>query len=175
MTREGAPSGLQAEFLASRDKLLRFLQARGAGEDAEDLLQEVWIKASTSASGPVAAPLAYLYRVANSLMIDRYRSVRQAAQRDRDWSDLNDGTVPGVSDDPGAERLLIARQRAQRVAELLDSLGPRAAAVFRRHRIDGLPQRQVAQELGVSLSTVESDLRTAYRALAQLKERLDEA
>jgi RNA polymerase sigma-70 factor (ECF subfamily) len=47
-------------------------------------------------------------------------------------------------------------------------------AIFRRHRIDGLPQRQLAEEFGVSLSTVESDLRRAYAALAQLKERLDE-
>jgi RNA polymerase sigma-70 factor (ECF subfamily) len=61
------------------------------------------------------------------------------------------------------------------VLETLDELGPRAAAIFRRHRIDGVPQRQVAKEMGVSLSTVESDLRGAYRALAELKGRLDEA
>jgi RNA polymerase sigma-70 factor (ECF subfamily) len=33
----------------------------------------------------------------------------------------------------------------------------------------------VAAELGVSLSTVESDLRRAYAALSAMKERLDEA
>jgi RNA polymerase sigma-70 factor (ECF subfamily) len=33
----------------------------------------------------------------------------------------------------------------------------------------------VAEEFGVSLSTVESDLRRAYTALAALKERIDEA
>jgi RNA polymerase sigma-70 factor (ECF subfamily) len=41
--------------------------------------------------------------------------------------------------------------------------------------VDGVPQRQLAQEFGVSLSTIESDLRRAYAALAELKERIDEA
>jgi RNA polymerase sigma-70 factor (ECF subfamily) len=49
------------------------------------------------------------------------------------------------------------------------------AEVFRRHRVEGIPQRQVAEEFGVSLSTVESDLRKAYAALAAFKERHDEA
>ena len=73
------------------------------------------------------------------------------------------------------ERVLIARDHARLVAEALDVLGPRPAAIFRRHRIDGVQQRQVAEEFGVSLSTVESDLRRAYRAILEVKERIDEA
>ena len=74
------------------------------------------------------------------------------------------------------ERNLAARDYLRLVEELLARLEPpRVAEVFRRHRIDGVPQKQVAAEFGVSLSTIESDLRTAYRALADLKERHDEA
>ena len=85
------------------------------------------------------------------------------------------GAQPGASEAPASDRALIAREDARRVAEALDALGTRVAAVFRRHRIDGVPQRGVAREFGVSLSTVESDLRAAYRALAELRERWDEA
>ena len=168
------PAGLEAVFLANRDKLLRFLRARGAGDGAEDLLHELWLKVSAARSGPVAAPLAYLYRAADTLMIDRYRSRRQAEQRDRDWSEAEGTTVLGTSDEPSGERVIAARQAAARVAETLDALGPRVATIFRRHRIDGVAQREIAGELGVSLSTVEGDLRKAYRALAELRERLDE-
>jgi len=167
-------SGLEAEFLASRSRLLRFLQARGAGDAAEDLLQDVWVKAATGTTGPIGAPLAYLYRVANTVMIDRYRATRQARQRDADWAEASGGTVPGVSDAPSAERLLIARDHARLAAQTLDGLGQRPAAIFRRHRIDGMAQKEVAAEFGISLSTVESDLRAAYRALAELKGRIDE-
>ncbi len=34
------PTGLEAVFLANRDKLVRFLTARGAGDAAEDLVQD---------------------------------------------------------------------------------------------------------------------------------------
>ena len=169
------PSGLERAFLDSRDRLLRFFAARGAGDAGEDLLQELWLKISARDTGPIASPAAYLFRAANTLMIDRYRSQVQAAQRDRDWSEVQAGVAPGVADNPSAERVIAGRQFANLVERTLDGLDPRAAAIFRRHRIDNVAQRQVADEFGVSLSTVESDLRRAYRALAELKERLDEA
>ena len=175
MTTHPQADGLAGAFMVHRDKLLRFLLARGAGDAAEDLLQEVWIRISTTATGPVAAPVPYLFRVADLLMIDRYRSERQATLRNRSWSEATGGVEPDVSEAPSAERELIARQYLQEVGQALDSLGERPARVFRRHRIDGVAQRAVADELGVSLSTVESDLRRAYQALAQLKERFDEA
>ena len=169
-------TGLEEVYFENRDRLVRFLVARGAGDAAEDLAQEIWLKIGTGQTGPIASPLSYLYRVADSLMIDRFRSNRQATKRERDWSDVNSGTAPGVSDAPSPERQVAARDFIRLVAELLARLEPpRIAQVFRRHRIDGVPQRQVAEEFGVSLSTVESDLRVAYRALADLKERHDEA
>ena len=175
MAEDSSSGGLEAAFFANRDRLLRFLIARGADEAAEDLLQEIWLKISARDSGPVSSPLSYLFRTADTLMIDRFRSARQARRREREWSEANDGTVPGVSDSPSAERHLIGREQARLVAATLDALGPRPAAIFRRHRVDGVPQRQLAQEFGVSLSTIESDLRRVYAALAELKERIDEA
>lgn len=166
--------GLASAFIENRERLLRFLLARGAGDAAEDLLHEIWVRITTSSTGPVSAPMPYLYRTADLLMIDRYRSERQASLRNRNWSDATGGAEPGVSDMPSAERQVIAAQYLQKVRQTLESLGDRPATVFRRHRIDGVPQRAVADEMGVSLSTVESDLRRAYRALADLKERIDE-
>lgn len=166
--------GLEAVFLANRERLLRFLAARGAGDAAEDLLQELWLRIAASRPGPVASPLSYLFRAADMLMIDRYRAETQSRKRDRAWTEATGGAQLGVSDTPSVERHLIGRENARIVAETLEALGQRPAAVFRRHRVDGIPQRQVAEEFGVSLSTVESDLRRAYGALADLKERLDE-
>lgn len=161
------PTGLEAVFLAHRDTLVRFLRARGAGDAAEDLVQDLWVKLSGRMDGPIANPLAYLYRAADMLMIDRYRARRQAERREQDWAGDHDGTEP-----PAAERAVVARQTAEQVAATLAALGERPATVFRRVRVDGIAQRQVAAELGVSLSTVESDLRMAAQALAALKEQI---
>ncbi|TCM21682.1 RNA polymerase sigma-70 factor (ECF subfamily) [Novosphingobium sp. PhB165] len=175
MTLPSPGAGLEAAFLAHRDALLRFLRARGAGDAAEDLLHEVWLRIAASRPGPIANPLGYLMRMADMLMIDRYRSQRQADKRDRDWTEVHADTGTGIAADPSPERRVAAAQEAAEVIALLDGLGPRVATAFRRHRIDGMAQRDVAAELGVSLSTVESDLRLAYRALGEWKERRDEA
>ena len=56
----------------------------------------------------------------------------------------------------------------------INGLGERPAAAFHLFRIDGMSQRDIAARLGVSLSTVEADLRKVYAALAALKGQIDE-
>lgn len=168
------PSGLQAVILANRDKLLRFLIAHGAGDAAEDVLQDLYVRVATTDAGPVAQPLSYLYRAANNLMVDRFRSRRQAERREQDWSDAAGPTEPDRSDAPPPDRSLVARETLAGVQAVLDGLGARTATIFRRHRIEGIQQRDIARELGVSLSTVEADLRRAYRALLDYRRSIDE-
>ncbi len=175
MDNEPGSRTLEESFLASRAPLLRFLIARGAGDAAEDLLHELWLRIAAAAPMAVDAPLPYMMRAANRLMIDRHRSLTQSGQRERSWGAVQPGVAEGASAMPSSERLLIGRQHAAMVEEALAGLGERPAAIFRRHRIDEVPQRAVAEEFGVSLSTVESDLRRAYRVLAEVKERIDEA
>ena len=162
-------TGLAAVLLANRPALLGFLRSHGAGDAAEDLLQELWLKVERAPVGPVAQPLSYLYRAANNLMLDRYRATRQATQREQAWSDVADAAT-----EPPAERGLIAREQLQLAQAALAGLGPRAAALFRRHRLDGVPQRDLAAEFGISLSTVESDLRSAYRLMIDLRRQFDD-
>ena len=175
MPHADSTAGLEAVYVANTEALVRFLRARGAGDAAEDLVQELWIKLSTAQTGPIASPLAYLYRAVNLLMIDRYRSQRQASRREVEWTaaNLDEG---GRSEAPLPDRGIAARQAAALVADALDGLEPhpRVANIFRLHRVDGIGQRAIAEQLGVSVSTVESDLRKAYRALIALRERIDE-
>jgi len=161
------PNGLETVYLANRDRLVRFLRARGAGDAAEDLVHDLWINVSNRPLAPIANPAAYLFRAADLLMIDRYRSRRQAERRDQAWEEERHQLH---GDAPNPEREVAARQEALRVAHVLDGLGQRKSAIFRRVRVDGLPQRRVADEFGVSISTVESDLREVARALSQLKD-----
>lgn len=170
---QDAPSGLEAVFLASRAQLLRFLAARGAGDGAEDLLHDLWIRVSAQPQGPIAQPLAYLYRAANNLLIDGARSHRQAEQRDRAWTEAAGAAEGERSLAPDALRALAAKDQLARLTRVIDELGPRPATIFRRFRLDGVPQREIARELGVSLSTVESDLRVAYRAILAFRRSND--
>jgi RNA polymerase sigma-70 factor (ECF subfamily) len=163
------PSGLAQVFMENRERLLRFLAARGAGDAAEDLLQELWERVSSTPAQPVAAPLGYLYRAAENLMRDRYRANTSRARREQDYVEATSMAVA----EPGIERALLARERLRAVEAALSSLGPRTERVFRLYRLDGIGQAVIARELGVSLSTVEKDLQRAYRALGALRESDD--
>jgi RNA polymerase sigma factor (sigma-70 family) len=157
-----------------RAQLVRFLESRGAGDAAEDLFQELWIRVTQRPTGPVANPLAYLYRAANNLMVDRYRAERQSRVRDHAWTESR-GAAEDMAPEPTAEQTLIAREELRRMDAALLALGDRVARCFRMFRLDGVPQKQIAVELGVSLSTVEADLRGAYAALLVVRRKSDDA
>lgn len=161
--------GLQRVVLNERARLLRFLAARGAGDDAEDLLHDLWQRVAAGAGQPISDPVSYLFRAAENLMRDRRRSTISRERRQFDWSE----TRTSAEEEPMGERVLIARERLREVDQALNALGPRVAQVFRRYRIDGIGQATIAQELDVSLSSVEKDLQKAYRSLAELKARYD--
>ncbi|MDE8652338.1 sigma-70 family RNA polymerase sigma factor [Novosphingobium sp. H3SJ31-1] len=148
---------------------MRFLAARGAGDEAEDMLHELWQRVSTAAGHPIADPMSYLFRAAENLMRDVRRSNLSRERRQFDWHE----TAPTAEEEPLGERVLIARERLRAVDAVLEQLGPRVARIFRRYRIEGISQITIAQELGISLSSVEKDLQKAYRAVAQLKAKFD--
>ena len=166
--------GLQLVFEQNREQLLRYLRAHGAGDAAEDLLQELWLKVEAGAKGPISSPRSYLFRAATNLMIDLRRSETQQQRRDEEWSGLTDRLPGAAANDPGPERELDGRLKLERVEQELQRLPVRALSIFRQHRIDGLTQREIAERMGISASTIESDLRIVYRLLDDLKRRFDE-
>ena len=169
-----AISKLEQAYLAHRAKLMRFVVARGAGDAAEDVLQELWLRLAAAPDLQAACEPAYMMRAADRLMIDRYRSDRQAALREKAWVEAQPGLTANGTDVPDSERELAARQQVELVQQALDEMGPRPAAMFRRHRIDGLPQRVIAEEFGVSRGTVENDLRRVYARIAEIRRAIDE-
>lgn len=165
--------GLQDRFVAQRAVLLRFLRARGGGDDAEDVLQDLWIKLQAARHGPVADPVAYLYRMADNLLIDRHRGRMRRERREDHWVQVAGNGIGDVSPEPSAETRLIGRERLARVRAQLTGLGERTERVFLRFRVDGIGQRAIAEEQGISVSAVEKHLHKAYRALLTADARDD--
>ena len=163
----GPAQGIEGVLLANRDRIVRFLEARGAGDGAEDLFQDLWMRLTERGSGPIADPLSYVMRAANNLMLDRYRSARQRMLRDHAWSEN------AAVEKPSAETALISREQLAQVEAAVTATGDRPARIFRRFRVDGIAQRDIAAEFDVSLSTVEADLRKVYAALADVRRQFD--
>lgn len=161
------PGGLLAVYDAHRAALRRFLAARcGDPAEAEDLMQELWLAARAGASGPVGNARAYLFRMANNLVLARRRAALRGAARDRAWITLRHGEVAEPADDaPAADAALIAREEAAALASAIANLPAAAGRAFRLHKFDGLSHEQVAQQLGISRSGVEKHIALAMAHL----------
>ena len=167
-------NGLLRAALEHRAALLRYLGARRVPpEEAEDLFQDLVVKLESLASGPVAEPRAYLYRMTENLLLDRIRSDGRRRGREQAWMAAQAGATLETDERPSPEQVLISRERLALVSAALADLPERTLSVFRRYRIDGVPQRQIAAEAGISLSAVEKHLQRAYRAVVEAQRNLD--
>ena len=167
-------SGLLEAFTECRPALLRYLMLRGAtAEEAEDILQEVHLKLWAEKIGSVDQPRAYLYKMTNNHFLLHRRTIQRRARREGDWLVVHGGEQPEVDERPSAEAGLIVREQLAILQRVLDALPERTRTVFRRFRLDGEPQRQIAADTGISVSAVEKHLTRAYEAIAAAKLRLD--
>lgn len=163
-------TGLAGVLNDNRDALLRFLAARcGDAAAAEDLLHDLWIRIETVSTGPIANGRAYLFRMANNLVLDAARCRTRAMTRDRAWIEQDGGAgLPAEARPdpaPAADEALAARQEAELLHRAIADLPPGAARALRLHRFAGLKQVEVAREMGVSVSAVEKHLATAMKHL----------
>lgn len=173
MTTEDAESGIGGlGNLLSRHRaeLSRFLVARcGDAAEAEDLLQELWIKVSAGTPGPVANGRAYLFRMANNLVLDQRRGRQRAMARDRTWlaSEGGGDEPPEDRPDPSvpADEAMVKRQEQAILRDAIAALPPGAARALRLHRLEGHNQAEVAVIMGISRSGVEKHLALAMKHL----------
>jgi RNA polymerase sigma factor (sigma-70 family) len=160
--------GLRAVFEGVRPSLLRLLSARmGSSSDAEDLLQELWIKLATLETGPIANSSAYLHRMALNMANDLVRAQVRRRGREAAWSDLMVAEQDSVAVDPAPspERALIAKSGLEGVSNALQTLSERARAAFVYHRIEGKSHAETAEIMGISKSAVEKHMAAAMKHL----------
>lgn len=158
---------LRSLFMECRPALLRFLRARGAAaEEAEDLIQDLYLKLDSQPIGAVAEPRAYLYRMADNLMLDRRRASQRRDRREEAWSDID-----GAGARPATDDALISQEQLRLVTAALATLPERTVEIFRRFRIEGERQKAIAANFDISVSAVEKHLQRAYEVVLAFKVR----
>jgi len=147
-----------ADFWQEHKSRLRGYIAKRVHESAavDDILQDVFLKAYTSlhtvkSHGSITA---WLFRIAANAIVDHYRSQKP-------WADLPD-------------QLAAPEPVRNYVAELATCLQPLISELPESYRsalvlseIEGMPQKQVAKRLGISLSGTKSRIQRGREKLRQ--------
>ncbi|MFE7210554.1 RNA polymerase sigma-70 factor [Streptomyces sp. NPDC057611] len=117
----------------------------GRVADAEDVLQEAWLRWSTADRDAVREPRGYLVRVTTRLAIDRLRRIQARGESyvgpllpEPLVTDLA-GTVPDA-----AERAVLADSVSLAVLVVLETLSPLERAVFVLREAFGYPYAEIA-------------------------------
>ena len=143
----------QAAFSRVRAALVR----RGRSlHDADDLVQEAWVRlACYEREQAVAKPEAFLMRTALNLSIDTYRA------RVNHGEEVLLEEVVLIDTAPGAEAVVLARERLARLSVCLSRLTEKNRDIFLSHRVDGMTYQEIAQRHGLTISTVEKHIAKA--------------
>jgi RNA polymerase sigma-70 factor (ECF subfamily) len=150
---------LVRNYLELRRRLVRRL---GSTDAATEVLHEVYLRlGAADSAAAVQNPNAYLYRAALNVAAD-------AREADRRWVDK--ATIEAIRRrddcelDP--EEIVLAREEWKALLAALDELPARRRAIFLAARFEHLRHRQIAVRFGVSVDTVDRELKQAFEFLA---------
>jgi len=151
-------------YEANARPIYRFFYWRTRDSDlSEDLTSSVFEKAWRSrGSFRSGSARAWLYRIANNLLIDHWRAKKDMPLTDEDSL---------VSDAEDAGEAIDKQLMAERLNKALDKLPEETRLVVRLRFVEGLPAKQVARIIGSSEGNVRI---IQFRALKKMRQYLDE-
>ncbi|MFJ2027322.1 RNA polymerase sigma factor SigJ [Streptomyces sp. NPDC087897] len=146
----------------------------GRVADAEDVVQEAWLRWSAAAREDVREPRAYLVRITTRLAVDRLRHL--ASRRESypgPWlpEPLVTDFGPAVPDT--AERAVLADSVSVAVLVVLESLSPLERAVFVLREAFGFPYSDIAAALDRTEAAVRQLGGRARRHVEERRPRYD--
>jgi RNA polymerase sigma-70 factor (TIGR02957 family) len=141
----------------------------GSLTDAEDAVQEAWLRWSGVDHSEVADPRAYLVRVTTRLAIDRLR--RAKARRESyvgPWL-----PEPILTRHDPAEETVMAESISMAMLVVLETLSPLERAVFVLREAFGMPHAEIADVLGRKEQAVRQLARRAREHVRERRSRFD--
>lgn len=159
-----------------RNKTLNYVaRYSGSTADAEDLTQEVFIKAYLAVKrfrGQCSFQ-TWLFQIASNVCVDRFRRVKRerVAYSLDEPVDTEDGEVereiPDWSGDP--EGIAESRELQAQVRKAMMTLSDKLRAVIVLHDLEDVPYEEIAEILHIPVGTVKSRL---FNARMELRKKL---
>lgn len=155
-----------------RPALRRFLRRRFGDSELEDILQETFLHllGRKEQPAPIRNAKAYIFRTALSTGIDSHRADQHRQRRERDWfgENFGDATFETPCPQPRPDQRVEAKDQLGRMVAALQGLPPTCREAFVLARVDGLPHKEIATRLSISISMVEKHVARALRTLSAI-------
>jgi RNA polymerase sigma factor (sigma-70 family) len=172
--RKAALSRVVAEV---SPKLRSFVRRRVRNlPDAEDIVQDALLELASAygLAEPIERAAAWVARVAQHRIIDRYRARSREAQRfvtaDADWEEperiIEQWLAPAAD---GPEGIYLRERFIEALTDALQSLPPEQREVFVAHEFDGRSFKALSADTGIPVNTL---LGRKHAAVNALRERL---
>ncbi|MBC3991748.1 RNA polymerase sigma-70 factor [Streptomyces sp. AC563] len=140
----------------------------GSAADAEDVLQESWLRWADVDRAEVRDPRAYLVRVVTRQALNRLRALsRSREEYVGEWLPEPLLTSPDVAED-----IELAESVSIAMLTVLETLGPTERAVFVLREVFELPYGEIAEAVGKSAATVRQIGRRARAHVAARRPRM---
>jgi RNA polymerase sigma-70 factor (TIGR02957 family) len=156
-------------FVAHRSLLFTVAyEMLGSAADAEDVLQESWLRWADVDQTQVRDPRAYLIRIVTRQALNRLRALsRRREEYVGEWLPEPLLTSPDVAEDVElADNVSIA------MLTVLETLGPTERAVFVLREVFEMPYGEIAEAIGKSAATVRQVARRAREHVAARRPRV---
>jgi RNA polymerase sigma-70 factor (ECF subfamily) len=156
-------------FVAHRGLLFTVAyEMLGSGVDAEDVVQETWLRWANVDQAEVRDPRAYLVQMVTRQALNRLRTVsRQREDYVGEWLPEPLLTSPDVAEDAAlAENVSIA------MLTVLETLGPTERAVFVLHEVFETPYNEIADVVGKTPAAVRQIAHRAREHVAARRPRM---
>jgi RNA polymerase sigma-70 factor (TIGR02957 family) len=156
-------------FVAHRSLLFTVAyEMLGSAADAEDVLQESWLRWADADQSQVRDPRAYLVRVVTRQALNRLRTLsRSREEYVGEWLPEPLLTSPDVAEDVEfADSVSIA------MLAVLETLGPAERAVFVLREVFEMPYGEIGEAVGKSAATVRQIARRARERVAARRPRV---
>jgi RNA polymerase sigma-70 factor (ECF subfamily) len=146
------PAETTAIFIANRGMLVNYATGLvGSRIQAEDLVQEAWLKFNEAASRQLLAePLHYLFRIIRNLAVDGQRRQDFESRLFKQTSAVD--VARTVDEQPTAEDIAVHRDDLRLLGEVLLELPERTRLAFEMHCFEGAKLREIAAVLEISTS-----------------------
>jgi RNA polymerase sigma-70 factor (TIGR02957 family) len=156
-------------FVAHRSLLFTVAyEMLGSAADAEDVLQESWLRWADADQSQVRDPRAYLVRIVTRQALNRLRTLsRSREDYVGEWLPEPLLTSPDVAEDVElAESVSIA------MLTVLETLGPAERAVFVLREVFEMSYGEIAEAVGKSAASVRQIARRAREHVAARRPRV---